>query len=624
MPEYATNTLDTSRPDGGEDSGTPYWPDTQDPNKAKKHKKRNAQDPYGLDAFSADDPLGRVIFFGKKVTADVRQALLTATIEMTMDQSSQLEFKLLDNNFRLLGKGIYEQHIPVVYEDLKLEVSTVTTADESGAPSVTVQMRPVAIRLLKRRRGSHVMTDVSPSDFVRAECSAVNVPCVVQESHKRKTVARDIPKKDKKRDENGFIPSSWTTFARLAEECGFVCFEAYGTIYFAKPTWLMDYFKNQAIDVYWGKGGDNLRMMNVPDCSRTEDSTEEGVTVSFNVARKFARRYKVGRPIHLHGVPTFDDLYIIKTVSYSLLNDDIAVVEIGTPIDPAKTKVPNGRGAHGGGTGSGECGKTSSLRVLCQQAGFTGDGLEIAIAVAMAESSGNAGAIGDTSLTDAKWGPSVGLFQIRSLKNPGAYSGTDARRIYKRLLDARYNAKLAFDISRGGWGPWTTYNTGSYKKFYKTGVNYQVKGWSVTLPCPHQDHGGGSSSPGATGARSASAFAAKALQQCGDAYVYGDEGPDAFDCSGLVVWAAAQVGVGGIPRTSAAQAAWVNHTSVEDAIRTRGALLFQGSPVHHVEISLGNGRTVAAVNPGYGVTTMSATGRTEAWSVAGRIRGMNY
>jgi hypothetical protein len=42
MPEYATNILDKSTPDGGENNGTPYWPDDQDKNKAKKHKKRNA------------------------------------------------------------------------------------------------------------------------------------------------------------------------------------------------------------------------------------------------------------------------------------------------------------------------------------------------------------------------------------------------------------------------------------------------------------------------------------------------------------------------------------------------------------------------------------------------------
>jgi hypothetical protein len=66
-------------------------------------------------------------------------------------------------------------------------------------------------------------------------------------------------------------------------------------------------------------------------------------------------------------------------------------------------------------------------------------------------------------LQDAKWGPSIGLWQIRSLK---AESGTGSPRDATRLKDPRFNAQAMRAISGGGdsFTPWTTYKNGDYKK----------------------------------------------------------------------------------------------------------------------------------------------------------------
>lgn len=83
-------------------------------------------------------------------------------------------------------------------------------------------------------------------------------------------------------------------------------------------------------------------------------------------------------------------------------------------------------------------------------------GLQAAIAIALAESSGNPNATGDVGLQNATWGPSLGLWQIRSIK---AESGKGSLRDATRLKDPTYNAKSMFAISGGGkkWGPWTTW-----------------------------------------------------------------------------------------------------------------------------------------------------------------------
>ncbi|GAA2749635.1 hypothetical protein [Kitasatospora cinereorecta] len=104
---------------------------------------------------------------------------------------------------------------------------------------------------------------------------------------------------------------------------------------------------------------------------------------------------------------------------------------------------------------------------LAKDAGFTGDDIRIAGAVAMAESGGRADAIGDTGLVDAKWGPSIGLFQIRSLRRPQDFGYPDNLRVEQSLSDPEYNTKAAKAIQQqaGNWSAWSTFTNGAYKQY---------------------------------------------------------------------------------------------------------------------------------------------------------------
>ena len=99
--------------------------------------------------------------------------------------------------------------------------------------------------------------------------------------------------------------------------------------------------------------------------------------------------------------------------------------------------------------------------------GFTSARASDLAAIAGAESDYNPNAVGDISLETAKWGPSVGLLQIRTLK---ADTGTGSDRDINRLqgnVSAQIHA--AFNISNGGrdFSAWSTYNDWSYLKFLK-------------------------------------------------------------------------------------------------------------------------------------------------------------
>lgn len=107
------------------------------------------------------------------------------------------------------------------------------------------------------------------------------------------------------------------------------------------------------------------------------------------------------------------------------------------------------------------------------KAGFTGQALVTAIAIAGAESSFNPGALGDIALMDAKWGASVGLWQIRSLKHWNMYTGADAMRDASKLTDPYYNARAAYAISKGGtnFSPWSTYTSSAFTPYIVSAAN---------------------------------------------------------------------------------------------------------------------------------------------------------
>lgn len=98
-------------------------------------------------------------------------------------------------------------------------------------------------------------------------------------------------------------------------------------------------------------------------------------------------------------------------------------------------------------------------------AGFAPQAATTLTAIAGAESGYNDTSVGDVSLEDNVWGPSYGLYQVRTLK---AQTGTGGDRDIQKLSSSdAAQAKAAYDISRGGtdFSPWTTYTSGAYRQF---------------------------------------------------------------------------------------------------------------------------------------------------------------
>ncbi|MHB1929873.1 MAG: C40 family peptidase, partial [Acidimicrobiales bacterium] len=102
--------------------------------------------------------------------------------------------------------------------------------------------------------------------------------------------------------------------------------------------------------------------------------------------------------------------------------------------------------------------------------------------------------------------------------------------------------------------------------------------------------GGSGFTPPASSSAAAIAVAA-ALSRVGDPYVWGAAGPNAFDCSGLVMWSYAQAGIS-LPHFSGAQYADTVHIPMADL--QPGDLVFFSNPGEHVAMYIGNGEVVQA------------------------------
>jgi len=106
-----------------------------------------------------------------------------------------------------------------------------------------------------------------------------------------------------------------------------------------------------------------------------------------------------------------------------------------------------------------------------------------------------------------------------------------------------------------------------------------------------------------------------AQAELGKPYVFGDEGPSTFDCSGLMQWIFGKVGVS-LPRIADQQQRFARPV----AKPLPGDLVFWGDPAHHVALYIGNNRIIAAPHAGAKVRVESLAGNPPTGY--GRVSGI--
>jgi hypothetical protein len=262
--------------------------------------------------------LDAVTIRGNGLTKSLRDRCTGATLDGSISEVTQLSLKFTDPGWVILSSGLFTLKASVAIDTFNnFEIAAVTLGDDMDVENLTIKCRPKAVRLLKQRRGTKVMKNASPSEFVASECKAVSVPYKVETSGKRKTVARDVPKKGTQEVQNP--PSSWTTFKRLADEVGYIIFESAGTIYFGRPSWIVSNAPAGSYAIRYKTGADDAhRWFSTPSGSRSLDSPAQ--TVSGDIRADHVGDLKHGTRLIVTDVPTFNGQYLITQFSLNLLD----------------------------------------------------------------------------------------------------------------------------------------------------------------------------------------------------------------------------------------------------------------------------------------------------------------
>ena len=216
--------------------------------------------------------------------------------------------------------------------------------------------------------------------------------------------------------------------------------------------------------------------------------------------------------------------------------------------------------------------------------GCGGLGLGGWVAIALAESGGN------TNAHNPNGEDSRGLWQI-NMDAHASWVGSN------NLFDPNYNAVAAKRVcDMQGPRAWSVYSNGMYQQYLSRGNTAASSGGgvaqaSVQAPAPAPANV-------SSGAQAAIAFA---KAQLGERYSQANpQGPDHWDCSGLVQTAARAGGVS-LPRVTYDQINSGRHVSVDNLLP--GDLVF-GNPVtingrlapRHVGMYIGNGQIIHAPN----------------------------
>jgi cell wall-associated NlpC family hydrolase len=196
---------------------------------------------------------------------------------------------------------------------------------------------------------------------------------------------------------------------------------------------------------------------------------------------------------------------------------------------------------------------------------------------------------------------SLGLFQQRPSQGWGSPAEvTDpqysARKFYDALQgsgnwEAKPVTKAAQDVQRSAFPH-------AYAKW--EGLAAQLVGTLAEVPDPSGCGSGSASLPVGVARTAIDA----ALKEVGKPYVWGAEGPDTYDCSGLMQWAYNIAGIN-LPRVSRDQFNAGGHVPVREA--QPGDLMFYATDrsdpttIHHVFLYMGDGQMVEAPYSGQNV-----------------------
>lgn len=264
-------------------------------------------------------------------------------IQLSTRESSQLDLKVSDPHLELVGKPVLKYGTAVYFNAGQLDpnsrpfpppgiffvIDNVILTSEDGVPTLNLKATNAGTRMLKRAVEATVHRNISPTKYARDAATLAGLKFVGEETANRPQIG---PTPDQRPEDR---PSKWDVIQNLAAEQGFVAFEMFNTLYFARPTWLLDRASKIHVVRYRGEltsweEPKAVTAIGLPSCERIGDV----VRIEVSVDPRDARDLKPTQRLDFTGVPSFGGKYLITSVEHQLDGTTPVAVTAETPVDP--------------------------------------------------------------------------------------------------------------------------------------------------------------------------------------------------------------------------------------------------------------------------------------------------
>lgn len=300
--------------------------------------------------YTADGRVGKLVARGAKLKANVVDAVVSGSIDLTSDGSDQLTIGLTDPDLDLLRSRLFEpgdDRRPgsrLDYGGLRFEVAAVDVNDSGSGIIIGVTARALGAQRLRRAKGALVRRDMSPTRFVELLAKAEGLEFLGEKSAPRNTIARQEKE------------SSADTIERLASELGYISFESAGVLHFGRPSWFVEREETPRLRIGWEDAKTDPRILTVPTCRMTGDDRRKRkrvASVEVQLLGQLGDDVAPGNRFVLDGVPTFDGAYMVERVAIPLDDEQPVTVSAVTPVNPKPLPPPKKAKAAGGSSGGG-------------------------------------------------------------------------------------------------------------------------------------------------------------------------------------------------------------------------------------------------------------------------------
>lgn len=284
-----------------------------------------------MSEVTATPLLGEITVSGAKLSKPVTALVTNASISDTIEGVTVLSITVIDNGLALLASGMFATNSKVQWKDQSLVVKHLTVSPgENGHGQLEVECRPSVVAGLEKLRGPKVFAKTDAAGAIRLLAGGLKV--VAQSFRTRTNISVNGP------SEGQLAESYWEAFARWAEESGAVLFEANGTIFFGKPSWLIAQIPTGEPIVWDGPARTNRHVLELPTCTMSDDLVADPVTVTVSMHAELASKYSAGMLVAFSGVPGFAGDYWVTSVSGPLSTTEPWTVSLAVPTDPKPTE----------------------------------------------------------------------------------------------------------------------------------------------------------------------------------------------------------------------------------------------------------------------------------------------